>query len=166
VGKTSISPRLTDEPLKNIGNNDEEVGGEGITLPQPVAAEDPVSRDSVKEHGSVPSVQDVGHPGAPPIIKPPSLKDTEEAVPVDRVESFSEINFEDDRGGFAEVAAPQDVGRVKGCAIKLQQRHRRAWPLDHVYNSLEYMNMINIEVFNFNLMLVLIMSIPQKMSVL
>jgi hypothetical protein len=52
------------------------------------------------------------------------------------------------------------------CNQTATERHRRAWPLDHVYNSLEYMNMINLEVFNFNLMLVLIMSIPQKMSVL
>ena len=61
--------------LENVGDDDEEVGGQGITLSEAVPATDPVAGHPVKDDSSVPSVEEVTHPAAPPSIKTPGLED-------------------------------------------------------------------------------------------
>jgi hypothetical protein len=46
VQEETISPVLMDEALENVHNNDEKVRGEGIPLPKPISAEDPVPRNA------------------------------------------------------------------------------------------------------------------------
>jgi hypothetical protein len=51
-------------------------------------------------------------PVTPAVVKTPNPQDGKEAVPVDRVKSFSKVKLEDNRGGFFEVAAPDEVGSI------------------------------------------------------
>jgi hypothetical protein len=77
VTHIAISPGAADETLENVSDDDEKVWGEGVALSEAVSATDPVSRDTVKEDGGVAGVENLGHPIAPPLVKPPSFKDEE-----------------------------------------------------------------------------------------
>jgi hypothetical protein len=52
------------------------------------------------------------HPIAPEVVKPPSPKDGQEAIPVDRVEGLFKVDFEHKGWGFAQVAASDDVSCI------------------------------------------------------
>jgi hypothetical protein len=78
----------TNETLEDVCNDDEKVGGEGISLPKPVATSDPVARHPVEEHRSVSGGEHTSHPLAPPIIEAAGFQNREKVVPIDRVESF------------------------------------------------------------------------------
>jgi hypothetical protein len=98
--------------LKNVSNDDEEVGGEWIPLPKAIPAANPVTRDPVEKNRRVSGVQNMPHPVTPEVIEASSAKDGEEASPVDGVEGFAEIDFEHDGGRFPSVATSNQVRRV------------------------------------------------------
>jgi hypothetical protein len=105
VTHIAISPGTADEPLEDVSDNDENVWGEGVALSKDVTATDPVSGDTVKKDGGVPSGENLGHPIAPPLVETPSFKDVEKAPPMDGVECLLEVQFEDNGRSFPEVAA-------------------------------------------------------------
>jgi hypothetical protein len=51
-------------------------------------------------------------PTAPTVIETSHPEDSQEAVPVDRVEGLPEIKLEDHRGSFLEVATADEVSGV------------------------------------------------------
>jgi hypothetical protein len=53
VKKPVVRKSFADKALKDIRNNNEEIRGERIALPEAVAASNPVARHPVKEHSSV-----------------------------------------------------------------------------------------------------------------
>jgi hypothetical protein len=53
VKKPVVRISFADKALKDIRNNNEEIRGERIALPEAVAASNPVARHPVKEHSSV-----------------------------------------------------------------------------------------------------------------
>jgi hypothetical protein len=112
VTRIAISPGAADKALENVSDNDKEVRGEGIALPEAISAADPVSRDTVQEDGGVASVENLGHPPAPSLVKTTSFKDEKKAPPVDRVKSFLKVQLEDNGWGFPNVAAAEEVSRV------------------------------------------------------
>ena len=60
----------------------------------------------------MPSVKDSLHPNAPALVKASGPKDGEEAGPVNRVEGFTEVNFEDNGGGLSVMTASKQVRRI------------------------------------------------------
>jgi hypothetical protein len=56
--------------------------------------------------------EDGNHPGAPAFVKTPGAEDVQKARPIDRVEGFLEIDFEDNRRSFPKVAATKEVSRI------------------------------------------------------
>jgi hypothetical protein len=99
----------TNETLEDVCNDDEKVGGEGVSLPKPVATSDPVARHPVEEHRSVPSGEDTVHPLAPPIIEATGSQDRNKAAPINGVKGFAKVDFEHKRGSFPVVTTPEDV---------------------------------------------------------
>jgi hypothetical protein len=79
--------------LEDIGDQDEQVGGQSVTLPEAVSAPDPGSRDSVEEDGGVARTKDVIDPCTPKVVEPVGTKDHREAAPVYGVESFPKVYF-------------------------------------------------------------------------
>jgi hypothetical protein len=82
-----------EKTLKNTSNNYKEVGGERVTLPQGIAASDPLSRDAIKEDGRFSRPQEVKDLATPIGGEATATQDLVEAVPVDRVKSFMEVQF-------------------------------------------------------------------------
>jgi hypothetical protein len=81
--------------LEVVGDNNKKVRGKGVTLTQTILARDPVTRDTIQHDCSEAGAKDLLHPEAPTLIKPPGAQDGEEAVPVYRVKSLAEVDFED-----------------------------------------------------------------------
>jgi hypothetical protein len=100
VANQAVPPSFTDEALKDVRHDDEEVWRKRVTLPKPIAATNPVPRDPIEEDRSVSGGKNAGHPLAPAFVEAPSFENGQEAVPVNGIESFSEVDFEDDGGGF------------------------------------------------------------------
>jgi hypothetical protein len=61
--------------LEDIGDQDEKVGRQSVTLPEAVPAANPSSRDSVEEDGGVARTEDVFDPCAPKVVEPVGTKD-------------------------------------------------------------------------------------------
>ena len=57
-------------------------------------------------------MKDTVDPAAPDLIKSTSAQDFDRVVPVDRVKGFAEANLEDDRGGLARMAAPDEIRSI------------------------------------------------------
>jgi hypothetical protein len=108
----TIIPALTDKALKNIGDNNEEVGGERVSLAETIPTADSVPRNDVKEDCSVPGGKNPFQPGTPPIIKTSGSEDLKEAGPVDGVEGLTEVNLKDNGGSFPRVAVPKEVSGI------------------------------------------------------
>jgi hypothetical protein len=109
VRKLAIGAGVTNKTLEDVSDDDKKVGGEGVSLPEAITTSNPVARHPVEEHSRMPGVEDTSHPAAPPIIETAGFQNREEAVPVDRVEGFPEVNFKHERGRFSVMAAPKDV---------------------------------------------------------
>lgn len=56
VTKLAIGAGVTNETLEDVSNDDEKVGGEGVSLPEAVATSNPVARHPVEEHRRMPGV--------------------------------------------------------------------------------------------------------------
>jgi hypothetical protein len=108
----AFSPGQTDKALENVGDNNEEVGGEGVSLAETIPTSDPVPRNAVKEDCRVPGCQNPFQPGTPPVIETSGSEDLKEAGPVDRIEGLPEVNLKDNGWGFPQVAAPKEVSSI------------------------------------------------------
>jgi len=73
---------------------------------------DPIPRHSVQKDGRFARREEVTDPGAPSIGEPSAAQDFRQAVPIDRVEGFVKIKFEDDGRGVPFVAAVKEVSGV------------------------------------------------------
>jgi hypothetical protein len=112
VAHKTVHPSFADHALEHIRHNDKEVRGKGVSLPQTVTAADPVAWNAIEEHSGVSRREDGIHPGAPAFVKTPGAEDVKKARPIDRVEGFLEIDFEDNRWSFSKVAATKEVSRI------------------------------------------------------
>jgi hypothetical protein len=112
MAKAVRSESLTNEVLKDVSDNDEQIGREGVPLSQPIFTMDPGTGNSIENNRSVTSIQNASHPMAPALVEPSSTEDGQEADPVNRVEGFAEIDLEDEGWGLMEVAATDEVGGV------------------------------------------------------
>jgi hypothetical protein len=112
VAHKTVHPSFSEHALEHISHNDKEVRGKGVSLPQTVTAVDPIARNAIEEHSGESRREDGIHPGAPAFVKTPGAEDVKKARPIDRVEGFLEIDFEDNRGSFFKVAAMKEVSRV------------------------------------------------------
>jgi hypothetical protein len=107
-----VRPSLPDHALEHIRNNDKKVRGKGVPLMETISTADPVPGHSIEEHRRKASLQDGCHPATPAIVKPSRSEDAKEAIPVDRVKGFFEVNLENDRRRLFEVAAVNKVRSV------------------------------------------------------
>jgi hypothetical protein len=98
--------------LEHIRHKDEQVGGEGVPLAEAVFAVNPVPQNPVEEDGSETRAKDIFHPAAPPAIEATDRQNGQEALPVHRVESLPEVNFEDNGWRLARMAAAEEVSRI------------------------------------------------------
>jgi len=78
---------LFDQALQDISDNNEE----DISLSKASTARNPSTWDTIEHDSCFPGGQNLPNPTAPPIIKTTSHKDSIQATPFDRVESFFEI---------------------------------------------------------------------------
>jgi hypothetical protein len=111
-GRGAHPPSLADEALEDVGHNDKKIGEERITLAEAITATDPVAGHPVEEDSRVTSGKDVGEPAAPAIVKPTSPKDQDQAIPVNRVEGFFEVDFKHDGRGLPGVTNTNQVCSV------------------------------------------------------
>jgi hypothetical protein len=112
VEHEAILPRETDKALKDIRNDDEEIGGKGVALPKPVAAPNPVPGHAIEKDGSVPRGEDALHPSAPTIVKAPGPEDGNQAMPVDRVKGLTEVDLKNNGRSSPGVAAAEEVSGI------------------------------------------------------
>jgi hypothetical protein len=91
VANQAVPPRFTDEVLKDVCHDDEEVWRKRVTLLNPIAATNPVPRDPIEEDRSVSAGKNAGYPLAPAFVEAPSFENGQEAVPVNGIERFSEV---------------------------------------------------------------------------
>jgi hypothetical protein len=70
-----------DEFLKNVGHNDEEVGGNHVPLSKPLFASNPTSRNTVEHHYNFAISEDEGDLGTPPFIKTMASKKLVQTFP-------------------------------------------------------------------------------------
>jgi hypothetical protein len=84
---------LTDQALEHIGHEDEQVRGGRILLAQAVPAADPVPGYPVKKDSRETRAKNIIHPAALTVVEAAGPKDGKEALPVNRVERFLEVNF-------------------------------------------------------------------------
>jgi hypothetical protein len=112
VAHKTVHPSFVDHALEHISHNDKEVRGKRVALPQTVTAVDPIARNAIEEHSGVPRGEDGIHPCAPALVEPSGVEDVKKTRPINRVEGFLEIDFEDNRRSFFEMAATKEVSRV------------------------------------------------------
>jgi len=79
---------LFDQALQDISDNNEEVWRDRISLSKASTARNPSTWDTIEHDSCFPGEQNLPNPTAPPIIKTTSHKDSIQATPFDRVESF------------------------------------------------------------------------------
>jgi hypothetical protein len=110
---------MVDKPLQDIGNNDEEIGGERVTLPKTITATNPVAGHPIEEDSSVTGGKDTLNPTAPPGVKPPGPENIKKTIPVNRVESLLEVKLKHNRRHFFKVATPNKVSSVDNVRWKI-----------------------------------------------
>ena len=77
-----------------------------------ISTPNPIPRGAIKDDRGMARVKDVQHPTAPPVVETPSTEDSEKAIPVNRIESLMEVNFEDHRRLLTRVTTADKVGGV------------------------------------------------------
>ena len=103
---------LDNELLEKVGYNEEEVGGDGIPLPQPLLAGDPTPWHPIQEDRGQGRPEDGVHPVTPAPRKASHLHDLSEALPVDGVKSLREIQLEVESQCLSPVTALDDLGGI------------------------------------------------------
>jgi hypothetical protein len=112
VRKLAIGAGVTNKTLEDVSDDDKKVGGEGVSLPEAITTSNPVARHPVEEHSRMPGVEDTSHPAAPPIIETAGFQNRKEAVPVDRVKGFSEVQLEHRGRSQSFVTRLNNVGGI------------------------------------------------------
>jgi hypothetical protein len=105
-------PGIPDHTLKDVCNDDKQIGGEWIPLPKSITTANPVPRDPVEKDSRVPRLEDPLHPEAPAVVKTSGTKNCNEASPIYRVKGLSEIDFENNSGGLSGVANAEQIRGV------------------------------------------------------
>jgi hypothetical protein len=82
-----------DQVLEHIRRDEEEVGGEGVPLPEPTHAEDPLAGDAIEEDGGARGREDVIHPIAPENRKPAREHDPPKAGPADESKALAKSSL-------------------------------------------------------------------------
>jgi hypothetical protein len=82
-----------DQALQHIRRDEEEVGGEGVPLPEPTHAEDPLAGDAIEEDGGARGREDVIHPIAPENRKPAREHDPPKAGPADESKALAKSSL-------------------------------------------------------------------------
>lgn len=100
--------------MKHIGDQEEEVGGDGVTLPQAFADREPTDGDPIEQRRRHRGPKDEIHPVTPGSWEPPHLHASPEAGPGDRVEGLGEVELEHQRGAPPLMAALHQLRRVDG----------------------------------------------------
>ena len=90
--------------MKNVSNNDEKIRGQGITLTEVISVVDPTAREAILKDRSFASVKEVKNPITPFVRETSAAKNMSKATPVNTVESFIKIQFEDYSGRITTVA--------------------------------------------------------------
>lgn len=101
---------LEDELLKQVGDDEEKVGGGRVALPQAILALYPVAWDPIQENGSFARVKNVLHPGTKGLREATNGQDPVKGGPSHGVESFSEVELKNHGWSFARVARANEVG--------------------------------------------------------
>ena len=69
MGECSPIKRKTDQALKHISHNDEEIWGESVPLPKAIPAFNPVVGDTIEENRGEARVKDKVDPAVPDLIE-------------------------------------------------------------------------------------------------
>lgn len=98
---------------EHISHNYKEVGGEGVALPQAIVASDPISRDAVKKDGGLSRMQEIKDPSTPFRGEATAAQDLVEAIPIDRIKRFVDVQLENNSGCISLVAAVEQISRIR-----------------------------------------------------
>lgn len=83
-----------------------------MPLPQALTAVDPSSRDAIKKDGGFASLKQLSDPAAPFIRETTAAKDTIEAVPVNAIKSFVEVQLQNDGGRASLITAVEQFSSI------------------------------------------------------
>jgi hypothetical protein len=103
---------LLDHLLENVGNQDEEVGGQGIPLTKPVFADEPWPRGPIDEHRELGGCEDVLDPLTPFGGEAASSHDLAQTPPVHRVKCFCKVQLQNKGGELALIAALNQLHHI------------------------------------------------------
>jgi len=96
---------IVQNSTQNIGHNEKEVGGQRIALAEAITTIDPTIGNAVQKDSGFAGGKKGTYPLPPAFREAPALKDSIEAIPIDSVKGFVEVNLKDDGGQIAAVAA-------------------------------------------------------------
>jgi hypothetical protein len=88
------------EAPKELGDSEEEVRRQGITLSQPILAANPALGHTVKQEGSLPSGEQRSGHTAKIAAETASLEDRIQGHPVHRIERLLKINLHNNGGSL------------------------------------------------------------------
>jgi hypothetical protein len=103
-----------DHAVKEVGDDDEEVGAQGVLLANIVSACDPWPWEAIEQHSRAPSGEEAGHPCTPLVPEAAHREDGVERLLAHRVKLFAEVELQGDHGSVALTTALKDQTQVEG----------------------------------------------------
>jgi hypothetical protein len=112
VANISDSRMKLQKPTENISNNYEEIRGKGITLSEAALTVDPFPRITVEEHSCLASLKDVHYPSVPFLGEASVTHDNVQAFPINTIECFMEIKFQNDGWASSSVTTAEEISSI------------------------------------------------------
>jgi hypothetical protein len=103
---------MVEEAAKDVGKDDEEVGGQRVALPKPITTGDPIPRGTVEKDSSFTKVQKRADPRAPVVREASMAQDTKKTLPVHAIKCLVKIELKDERWGVSAIAAVEEISSV------------------------------------------------------
>jgi hypothetical protein len=101
-----------DQTLEDVRRDEEEVRREGVALPQPMHAADPLPWDAIEEDGRARGSENVIHPITPKNGEAAGEHDSSKTGPANRIEGLGEVQLENDTWSAVAVARLNELGGV------------------------------------------------------
>lgn len=112
------------ETTKDISDDEEKVGGNGATLPEPSPTVDPVPRDATKEDGSLPAVKEITDLVTPFIRKASAPENVIQTIPVDTIKGFMEVELKNNGRCISTVAAVEQISSISKDVSDAAPKHK------------------------------------------
>lgn len=129
TGDKGVSDRrgeggVLEQPTKDISDNNEKVRRNGVTLTEPSPAVDPAPWDAIEEYGSFPTVKEITDPVAPFIRKASTMENAIQAIPVNTVKSFVEVELKNNGWSIPAVATVEQFSSISKVISNAAPKHK------------------------------------------